>query len=569
MSSIAGAPADLVLLGGAVYTCDAARTWATAVAVAGGRVLDVGTDDAVRAHVGPATRVVELAGRMVLPAFHDSHLHPVAGGVELGQCNLNGLRSGEAVLATVRRYAAEHPQAAWIVGGGWDLPLFPASGPRREDLDLAVPDRPAYLVAADGHSAWANSAALRAAGLGAQTPDPRRGRIERDPATGEPAGTLREAAMDLVAGRAPAASLAERVVGLRRALELAARHGIVALQEAHAEAEILEAYDELERRGELDATVVVSLGIDVERWREEIARLLELRAARTGPRLRATAVKVFADGVIESGTAALLVPYRAHAGHVHGEPGGDCGALDLEPAELRRLLARLDREGFQIHVHAMGDRATRAALDALAAAARRNGRRDSRHHLTHLELVDPADIPRFRELGVAANFQPLWACADRYVTEMTEPLLGPERSRWLYPLGSFERSGAVVVGGSDWSVSALDPLQGIEVAVRRREPGSAEGTPWIPEERIDLAAAIAAYTIRGAWLAFRERETGSLEPGKRADLVVLDRNLFAIPAREISAARVLLTLDAGRERYRDPEFAADSIVGASEKGEMQ
>ena len=565
MDSPAPGPADLVLLGGAVYTGDAARTWATAVAVGGGRILCVGTDAEARACAGGTTRVVDLGGRMVLPAFHDSHVHPVAGGLELGQCDLNGLRSGEEALAAVRRYAAAHPEASWIVGGGWDLPLFPASGPRREDLDPVVPDRPVYLAAADGHSAWANTAALRAAGVGAGTPDPRRGRVERDPATGEPTGTLREAAMEMVARRSPPASLAERLAGLRRALDLAAGHGIVALQEAHADAEVLETYDELERRGELDATVVLSLAVDVERWRDEVPRLVELRKARPGPRLRAAAVKVFADGVIESGTAALLEPYRAHAGHGHGGHNQHRGTLDLEPAELRHLLVRLDREGFQIHVHAMGDRATRATLDGLAAAARRNGQRDARHHLTHLQLVDPADIPRFRELRVAANFQPLWACADRYVTEMTEPLLGPERSRWLYPIGSFERSGAVVVGGSDWSVSSLDPLRAIEVAVRRREPGSAEGTPWIPEERIDLAAAIAAYTIRGAWLAFREGETGSLEAGKRADLVVLDRNLFAIPRREISSARVLLTLDAGRERYRHPDLPGDPLVGASEK----
>jgi hypothetical protein len=376
--------------------------------------------------------------------------------------------------------------------------------------------------------------------------------------------------MDLVARHVPPPTLAERCAALRRAIDLAARFGVVSFQEAHADAEVLETYVELERRGELWPTVTASLAIDLDRWverrEEEIERLRALRAAHPGPRLRATAVKVFADGVVESGTAALLAPYlagHAHA-HAHSHEGG-CGALDLEPEELARLLGELDGAGFQIHVHAMGDRAARAALDGLERTRARHGGRDARHHLTHLQLVDPLDVPRFRALGVAANVQPLWAYPDRYITEMTEPVLGPERSRRIYPFGSLARSGAMVVGGSDWSVSSLDPLPAIEVAVRRRAPGAPDGEAWIPQERLELDTALAAYTIRGAWLAFRERETGSLETGKRADLVVLERNLFAVPPREIHAARVVLTLCAGREVYRDPALPGDPIPAAEEE----
>lgn len=559
-SSPPAGAADLVLTNGAVYTVDAARSWARALAIGGERLLYVGSDAGALAHAGPATRVVDLDGRMVLPAFHDSHLHPVTGGLELAQCCLTGLQSRAEVEAAIAAYAAAHPPHptdGWIVGGGWELPLFPAAGPRREDLDRLVGERPVYLAAADGHSAWASSAALRLAGLDASSRDPRRGRLERDSSTGEPSGTLREAAMELVASLVPPPALAERCAALRHAQELAARCGIVALGEANADEDILAAYAELDRRGELALTTTVSLELDLERGEEAIPRLVELRAGHRTRRLRATAVKLFADGVIESGTAALLAPYLGHQhGHEHAGHSAANGTLELEPAALRRLVILLDGAGFQIHVHAVGDAATRAALDGVAAAFVANGRRDARHHLTHLQLVDPGDLPRFRELGVAANVQPLWAQADRYITEMTEPVLGPERSRRLYPFASLERAGAVVVGGSDWSVSSLDPLPAMEVAVRRREPGSPEGSAWIPEETLDLASAIAAYTIRGAWLAFREHETGSLEAGKLADLVVLEKNLFAIPAREIHAARVVWTLCEGRELHRDPAFAA-------------
>ncbi|HEY3170505.1 MAG TPA: amidohydrolase [Thermoanaerobaculia bacterium] len=539
-------PADLVLVHGAVYTVDASRSWAQAVAVLRGRIVFVGTDAAAKRWIGPRTRVVDLAGKMLLPAFHDSHVHPVTSGIEASECDLHGRQTAEEVLEAIRLYAAAHREDAWVRGGGWELPVFPNASPTKAMLDAAVPDRPAYLGAADGHSAWVNSRALAIGKVTKDTPDPPHGRIERDPTTGEPSGTLREEAVDLVASHLPPYTARDYEAGLRTGLAVAARFGITSLQEADATEEVLRAYAELDRRGELTARVHASLHVDPEKGVAQMPALLALRKKYRGRRLRADAVKIFADGVLEARTAALLLPYIGF--------GEDRGKANLDPELFRSLAAALDREGFQIHVHAIGDRGIRMTLDALEAARTANGFRDARHHIAHLELIDPDDIPRFRRLGVIANFQPLWANGDKYLTELTEPRLGPERSRWLYPIASVLSTGAVVAFGSDWSVSSMNPLEGIEVAITHRSPGEGAGAGWRPEERIGLADAIASYTINGAYLDFAERETGSIEVGKAADLVVLDRNLFDAPASRIHETKVLLTLLEGREIWRAGDF---------------
>ncbi|HEV7667070.1 MAG TPA: amidohydrolase [Thermoanaerobaculia bacterium] len=540
-------PADLVLRHGTIYTMSASRGWAEAVAISGSRLVFVGADRDVAPYVGPKTRVVDLAGRFVLPGFHDSHVHLVSGGIELGQCDLNGAKTGDEVLARVKACAAAKPNAPWIIGGGWDLPLFPQANPHKRLLDEIVPDRPVYLSAADGHSTWVNSKALALAGITRETPDPPRGRIERD-AEGNPTGTLREAAADLMDEHLPETTAADRTEGLRRAVERAHGFGIVSVQEASAGAESLATFRALDAAGELNLRVVVANYVDPEKGTAQVADFLKRRddpAGKAAPHVRASAAKIFADGVIESGTAALLAPYL-------GERGKDGwrGELEIAPERFAEIATALDAAGFQIHVHAIGDRAIRTALDALKEARNVNGPRDARPLLAHIQLFDPADIPRFRRLGVIADFQPLWAFADPYIVDLTEPQLGPERSRWLYPMGSLFRSGAVIAAGSDWSVSSLDPLQAIEAATTRCDPDAAAcPKPWIPEERVDLPTILAAYTIGGAFANFEEKDSGSLEAGKLADLIVLDHNLFEIPATEISEAKVLTTMFEGRLVY--------------------
>ncbi len=544
--SAAPAPADLVLTKGAVYTVDGARSWAEAVAVSDGKIVFVGTDAALKPWIGPATKVVDLGGKMLLPAFHDSHVHPIFGGVEALECDLNGLATQDQILEAVRKYAAAHPKAKWIRGGGWELPLFPNGNPSKALLDRVVPDRPVYLSAADGHSVWVNSKALAMAGVTKATPDPPHGRIERDPETGVPSGALREDAADLVGRLLPPHSAKELEEGLRKALRIANGFGLTSLQEASASEEELKAYAAFDARGELTARVVASITVDTDKGLAEVPRLKALRSKYRGKRLRADGAKIFADGVLETRTAAVLEPYIGF--------GDDRGKAKLTPGAFQALATALDKEGFQIHIHAIGDRGIREALDALEAAEKATGRRDARHHIAHLELIDPADIPRFRRLGVVANFQPLWANGDQYITEMTEPTLGPARSRWLYPIASVVAAGGVTAFGSDWSVSSMNPLDGIEVAVTHREPSKGPGPAWLPQEQIALPEAIAGYTIGGAYLDFSEKETGSIETGKAADLVVIDRNLFEIPASQIHEAKVLWTLLEGKEVYRAPGF---------------
>jgi predicted amidohydrolase YtcJ len=539
--------ADLIFRNAAVYTMNASRAWAEAVAVSGGRIVYVGPDSGVGVWIGAQTVVADLQGKMLLPSFHDSHVHPIYGGIELGECQLSELDSEEQILDAVKKYAEQNPQKKWIRGSGWQLPLFPNGSPRKTQLDKAVSDRPVYLSAADGHSAWVNSRALEMAKVTKDTPDPKPGRIERDPETGEPSGTLRENAMRLVSKLLPEYTAADYVNGLRRGLEMANRFGITSFQEADCGPSELKAYAELDARGELTARVVAAQSVDPSKGPSQVQRLIELRKKYQGRRLRATAAKIFADGVIEAHTAALLEPYL--------ETNGDRGSAKIEPDQFNPLVAALDREGFQVHVHAIGDRAIRNALNAFEFARARNGSRDSRHTIAHIELFNPRDIPRFRQLGVIANFQPLWAYADTYITKLTIPPLGPERSRWLYPIHSLAKSGAIIACGSDWSVSSMNPLDAIQVAMTRRGLDEGPGPAWIPEETVDLAEMLAGYTTGGAYLNFEETETGSIEAGKSADLIVLDRNLFEIAPSDIHNAKVLLTLLEGKEVYRDASFA--------------
>jgi len=536
-------PADLVLRHGAVYplAIDSARV--ETLAIRDGVVVYAGEDRGARRLIGSRTAVIELQGRMVLPAFRDTHLHP-SEGVGLGECSFDELRTREAVLDSLRRCAAGHPEWTWVRGRGWQLPVFPDANPRKEWLDAIVPDRPVFLTAADGHSAWVNSRALELGGVSRNTADPPNGRIERDARSHEPSGTLRERAVDLVAKELPARTQEELRAGLLRAIQMANGFGITALHDASAGPALLEAYAALDSAGRLNARVVVAIKADPLAGPQQVDSLRTWRGRFPGRhQYSPSAVKIFVDGVIEAKTAALLAPYSDGSGR-SGEPNLTAAALDT-------LVAAIDAAGFQVHQHAIGDRAVRMALDALEFARRHNGPRDARPIIAHLELIDPADIPRFAALGVIPSFQPLWAYADDYITRLTEPVLGPERSRWLYPIGSVAKTGAHLAAGSDWSVSSMNPLEAIQVAVTRRAPEAAAGPPWIPEEVADLRTMLVAYTSGGAYAAGEEVTKGTLEPGKEADLIVLDRDLYRVPATQIHAAKVLLTLFGGREVWRD------------------
>jgi predicted amidohydrolase YtcJ len=543
LASAPNPPAELLLTGAAVYTMDPARSWAEAVAVREGRIVFVGTARDAQAWRGPRTRVVDLPGRMVLPGFHDAHVHPVTGGVELAQCNLNDLPTAEAVIDKVRQCAAGRGPDEWVVGGGYGLPVFPGGLARKEDLDAVTGGRPAYLSSADGHSVWVNSKALAIAGVDASTRDPENGRIERND-KGEPVGTLRESATSLMSRHVPRPSPALRREGLRQAIARLNRAGVTAVQEADASRDLLETYRDAERSRTLTVRATAALATDGRRGPEQVDDLVRLRTEFTSARVRPVAAKIFADGVIEGRTAAMIEPYLDRPGF-RGEP-------NLSRDRLTALVRRLAAAGFNVHVHAIGDRAIRETLDAMEAARPEASGRDLRFQIAHLQLVRPEDVPRFRRLGVIANFQPLWAYADSYMKDLTWPALRRELWAYMYPMRSLVRSGAVVAFGSDWSVSSLVPLEGIQVAITRQSPDEEPSDVMQPDEVIDLPQALAAYTIGAAYAMGLDRETGSIEVGKRADLVVLDKNVFEVPVRQLGKTRVLMTLLDGKPVYSQP-----------------
>jgi hypothetical protein len=541
-------PADLVLIGGRVATMDPARSWVSAVAVRNGRIATVGSDLAIRPLIGPACRVIELRGRTVIPGFGDAHVHPLHGGLARLRCELHGQRGLDIYLATIASYAATHPDVAWILGGGWSMDDFPGGVPHGDALDRVVPDRPVFLSSRDGHSAWVNSKALEIAGITSTTADPPDGRIDRD-ADGRPIGALQEGAAALVERLTPPTATEELVAALRLAQAELHSLGITTWQDAIVTPELEEpAYVTLAGRGELTARVVGALWWDRSRGGEQIDELVERRARTAVGRYAPTSVKIMQDGVLENFTGAVLEPYLGP----DGRPTGNRGLSQVEPEALKGYVTRLDALGFQPHFHAIGERAVREALDAVAAARAANGMTDTRPHVAHIQVIHPDDLGRFRELAVVANAQPYWACHEGQMDNLTIPFLGPERSAWQYPFRSLRAAGATLAMGSDWSVSTANPLLEMEVAVNRISDVSRGREPsFLPDERLDLVDALAAFTAGTAWVNHLEHEIGSLEVGKAADLVVLDRDLFDRGAGAIGEARVVGTFIDGTPVFED------------------
>ncbi|MGW8352276.1 amidohydrolase [Streptomyces wedmorensis] len=539
--------ADLVFTRGPVFTADPARTRATSLAVVGDRIAAVGHDE-VRDLIGPGTEVVDLTGKLLLPGFQDAHIHAVGGGKELAECDLTGTVGVAEYLERIRAYADAHPEKTWITGGGWSMESFDGGLPTRQLLDSVVPDRPVLLSNRDHHGAWANSRALELAGLTADTPDPADGRIERE-ADGTPGGTLQEGAIGLVARLVPEATHEDRLAGLLRAQKLLHSLGITAWQDAllgsfGGMADPSEAYMAAALDGSLTARVTGALWWDRERGAEQIPELVARREKLSAGRFRAGSVKIMQDGIAENFTAAMISPYLDGCGCATG----NSGLSFVDPEALCGYVTELDALDFQVHFHALGDRGVREALNALEAAIAANGHRGNRHHLAHLQVVHPEDLTRFARLGAIANIQPLWAAHEPQMDELTIPFLGPERAAWQYPFGDLVRAGATLAAGSDWPVSSPNPIEGIHVAVNRRDPEAADDRVFYAEQRLDLTTALAAYTAGTAHVNGLD-DTGSLRAGHLADLVVLDRDILTAPAEEIAEARVERTYVGGELVY--------------------
>lgn len=545
--------ADVVIRDAKVYTLDARQPWAEAVALRDGLIVLVGTDAQARELTGPDTTVISQPGGLVLPGFQDAHVHPLSSGVDQFDCNLDQQpQEQQAYLDAISACSSRMPDREWISGGGWSVTAFPPDGiPNKASLDAVVPDRPMVFYSVDGHTAWANSKAMQVAGITAQTPDPVNGRIDRDPVSGEPVGSFQESAMALIRSHVPPPPQSQVDQGMRYTIDYLHSLGITSMQEAAASVDpedplhALQAYRRFADNGELQMNTVISLLWDNNKGLEQIHNLVRAREQYNGGLLNTSTVKIFLDGVVEPRTAALLEDYSDQPGYK--------GELQVKPEVLNEAVAQLDEQGFQVHIHVIGDGAVRAALDAFEFARGRNGVTNGRHHLAHVEFVDPADIARFAELNVTATFSPLWAVEDDYLTKLTLPRVGPERYRWTYPINSIAQAKGRIAFGSDWNVSSPDPLLAIETAITRIEPLEGKTPVFMPQERITLEEALAAATINAAYVNHLDDSTGSIATGKRGDIVILDTNLFEIEPAGISDAKVVATLFGGEVVYARQE----------------
>lgn len=534
--------ARVLFTGGPIITFNGAP--ATALAIDGGRIVAIG-DQAAEAFA-TFDEVVKLDGRPLLPAFRDGHAHPIHAGVNRNELDLTGVGSLDEVLRRVGEWAQTHPADPWIVGHCYAPPLLPSGIGRCEWLDAVCADRPVVLYPTDYHALWANSAALAIGDVNAATPEPPQGEIVRH-ADGRPVGMLLEfGAMDLIQRHMPPVSPATFARGLKEAMRCLSMEGIVWAQDASVAFEEFDAYVAGAHEGALTCRINNAFRAEPQKWVAQRPTFVNARDALVLDPVASTwvdarTVKFFADGVIEAGTGFLLEPYE-DAPHT-------CGLPNWTAEGLKEAVRAFDADGFQIHIHAIGDAGIRMALDAIEHATRMNGERDRRPVIAHTQLVHPADRRRFAPLGVIANFEPLWAQLDGSQLDLTIPRLGPERSTLQYPIASLAASGAHVSFGSDWPVSSHRPLDGLAVAVTRR---NARGEPvdgWLPEERMSILSAIHAYTAGSAYQAFDD-DAGALRVGARADLVVLDRDITAIAGDEVPDALVDETWVGGNVVFR-------------------
>jgi len=535
---------NLVLKNGSIYTVDKGYLWAQAIAISGERIFFVGIDNDVEAFVDSETEVIDLDGKMILPSFIDAHAHPSHAIDLMENISLYLLDSVDKYQQTIQRFFEDHPHLDVYRGSGWDNTLFPNRGPSKEILDALIPQKPISLVSSDGHSLWVNSVTLEQAQITKDTIDPDGGVIERDPETGEPNGTLRETAAKFVENVIPGYTIEERVNTLRSYQEMAFQAGVTMCHDAMLNEQSIAGFKVLEADGSLQMRFRGSITIEPDQPAEEqIEMLLSERSRNFHPMFQTNTAKIFVDGVVEGGTAYLLEPYQ-HLPDFYGE-------LIWNPQQLKEICAALDNEKIQIHIYVIGDAAARIALDALEYAQQMNGKRDARHLLTHLQLVTPEDILRFEQLGVIGVPNPYWFKLDDYYWSLSLPYLGKERADHEYPMQSFLEAGVLMASASDFPVTIpFDPLIGIETGITRSEIGVSTKEILWPEEKASLEEMVASFTINGAYANFLEYEIGSLEVGKKADFIVLDRNLFQIPSNDIAKTKVLRTFIDGKEVFR-------------------
>jgi predicted amidohydrolase YtcJ len=554
-------PADLIVTHARIYTVNAKQPWAEAAAIRGDKIVSVGSLRKIDAWRGATTKVVDAQGKLVLPGFTDCHIHFIEGSLAAQRVQLDDAEDLQEILRRVKEYAAAHPELKWVIGRGWNYAAVgPTHLPDKKDLDAIFPNRPVYLEAFDGHTWWANSKALALAGITRDTANPAGGEIVRDPKTGEPTGAIKEDAADALMEKAiPLPAREQRLASLRAGLNEANRLGLVRVHSAagitvaDSDLKNVDLYEELRRRGELTVRMYMAYRLDPPRMTEQqLAEIEQARQSYHDEWIAAGAVKFFLDGVIESHTAAMLEPYSDDP-KLSGTPLWDAGAY-------QQAVTELDKRGIQIFSHAVGDRATRQALDAYEMAARVNGTKDARHRIEHIETVAVTDIPRFGKLGVIASMQPLHAEPNDDTLVAWAGNIGPDRVSRGWPWKSILASGGVLGFGSDWPVVTQDPWIGLQTAVTRQTAAGLPKEGFVPAERISLEQAVRAYTLDAAFAGHRDLTEGSLEPGKVADLIVVDQNIFETTPANLGKTKVLLTMVGGRVVYESPEWGSKNAA---------
>ena len=541
----------LMLRNGSIYTVHQDQPWAEAIVIRDGLIEYVGSNEGADPYINPDTLIIDLERKMVLPGFVDAHSHASHAMDLVGNISLYSGENLADYLQSIAEFIEKNPDRNFYRGSGWADTFFTSLSPDKKSLDDILPDRPIALISYDGHSMWVNSTTLEQAGLNRKTKDPDGGRIERDPDSGEPSGTLRETAFKLIEDVIPDHSLEERKNALMEYQKMAAKAGITLTHDPMLDTESVTAYNELAREGNLKMRFRGSITLEADQDIKTQVDLVQVEIAKNvHPYFQTLSAKIFVDGVIEGGTAYLLEPY-AHRPDFRGEP-------IWGPELLKDVCALLDREKIQIHLHVIGDGAARITLDAIEHAKNKNGKRDSRHSVTHLHLVDQADIPRFKDLDIIGLPQPFWFKVDDYYDELALPYLGQERADRQYPMQSLIDSGVVMASSSDFPVTIpFDPLIAIQTGVTRKSIHKTENRVLWPEESSSLDDLIRSFTYNGAYANFLEDEVGSLEIGKKADLIVLDQNLFDIPAEKIAEVEVLLTMIEGVIVYQGSEFPGE------------
>jgi predicted amidohydrolase YtcJ len=549
------APADTVITHARIYTVNPKQPWAQAIAIRGERIIAVGSTQEMAAYRGAETKLIDAGGKLLLPGFTDCHIHFLDGSLDLQRVNLEDAKTIAEIQQRVKDFAAAHPDKAWVLGRGWSYAVFGGTAlPDKKYLDEIIPDRPVYLESYDGHTWWANSKALRLAGITRQAPDPPGGSFVRDPTTGQPTGAVKEDAADAVVRRSiPPPTREEKLQALRAGLKEANRVGLVrvhvpgSVSVGVGDLQDVDLLEELRRNGELTVRMYLAYRLEPPAvTTEELQQIEEARRRHRDEWISAGAAKMFLDGVVETHTAAMLAPYS--------DDPSQSGHLLWEPAEYKRAVAEFDRRGIQVFTHAIGDRAVRLALDAYEEAAKANHSQDARHRIEHIETISAQDIPRFGSLDVIASFQPFHSYPNDDLLNVWAPRVGRERAQRAWALHAVEAAGGVLAFGSDWPIFTLNPWPGVQNALTRQTTDGEPVGGFIAKERISLEDAIKAYTLGAAYAGRREKTEGSLEPGKLADLIVVSQDLFQIEPSEIGKTDVLLTMVGGKVVYQSPHW---------------